>query len=123
MLPLTHERCSTHQDEAACWREVEDNWSTMLGNESKHYEITAVTLFRNVEREELFLREVEALSCVARDTAVYDGGAGVKSEDAHMKRQVMCEAVFVAVLPPSSCRAGDGTLQGVFAEVQPAATV
>jgi hypothetical protein len=88
VLPLTHERCNTHQDEAACWREVEDNWNIMLGKESKHYEITAVTLFRNVEREELFLREVEALSCVARDTVVYDGGAGVKSEDAHIKRQV-----------------------------------
>ena len=31
--------------EAARWRDVEDNWAVMLGNEFCNYEITAITLF------------------------------------------------------------------------------
>jgi hypothetical protein len=83
VLPLTHDRCNTHEDEAACWREVEEDWGIMLGGEGKHYEISAVTLLRNAERDRMFLREVEALK---RDAGAADGAAA--AEVAALKRQV-----------------------------------
>jgi GTPase SAR1 family protein len=52
-------------DEAACWRDVEDNWAIMLGHEFQNYEITGMTLFRCEERERLFLKEVEHLEMIA----------------------------------------------------------
>jgi hypothetical protein len=69
VMSLTHERCVARPDEAACWREVEDNWNIMLGNDSKNYEITGVTLFRNAERERMFVEELvqlEAQACALR---------------------------------------------------------
>jgi hypothetical protein len=51
--------------EAACWRDVEDNWAVMLGTEFQNYEITGMTLFRCKEREHLFLNEVKSLERIA----------------------------------------------------------
>ena len=97
VLSLTHGRCVAHEDEAACWREVDDNWSIMLGEDSKHYEITGVTLFRNVERERMFLQEVDAMACGATDVSVEDGAA--MYEDSPLKRQVtLHEAHLVGLL-------------------------
>ncbi len=70
VLPLTHDVCIAHPDEAACWREVEDNWNIVLGNDSKNYEITGVTLFRNIERERMFVEELDALATASRDASL-----------------------------------------------------
>lgn len=86
VLHLMHHECMAHEDEGACWREVEDNWSIMLGNESKNYEITAITLFRNDERERLFLQEVEALAEKPHTSSADSAG---DSDVDPMKRQVM----------------------------------
>jgi serine/threonine protein kinase len=51
--------------EAACWRDVEDNWVSILGNDSCNFEITGMTLFRCRERERLFLEEVNHLRNIA----------------------------------------------------------
>ena len=66
---------------------MEDNWSIMLGNEAKNYEITAVTLFRNEERERMFVKEVQGLAEGVRHATV-DERAG-DSSDLPLKRQVM----------------------------------
>jgi hypothetical protein len=86
VLHLMHRECMAREDEGACWREVEDNWSIMLGNESKNYEITAITLFRNDERERLFLQEVEALAEKPRTSSADSAG---DSDVDPLKRQVM----------------------------------
>ena len=86
VLPLTHDGCATSKDQAACWREVEDNWSIMLGSEAKNYEITGVTLFRNVGRESMFVQEVEGLAGGARHATI-DEDVGASS-NLPLKRQV-----------------------------------
>jgi hypothetical protein len=60
--------------EAAHWRDVEDNWAIMLGNEFYNYEITRITLFRCEERERLFMDELDHLKRIAptRSPAVFD---------------------------------------------------
>jgi hypothetical protein len=60
--------------EAAYWRDVEDNWAIMLGNEFYNYEITRITLFRCEERERLFMDELNHLKQIApaRSPAVFD---------------------------------------------------
>ena len=57
--------CSRSTQAAECWRDVEDNWAIMLGNEFRNYEITGITLFRCEERERLFLDEVNHLKRIA----------------------------------------------------------
>ena len=57
--------CSRSAQAAECWRDVEDNWAIMLGNEFRNYEITGITLFRCEERERLFLDEVNHLKRIS----------------------------------------------------------
>jgi hypothetical protein len=64
ILQLRPSDCN-RSDEAACWRDVEDNWAIMLGHEFQNYEITGMTLFRCEEREQLFLKAVEHLEMIA----------------------------------------------------------
>jgi hypothetical protein len=81
--------------EAACWRDVEDNWAIMLGNEFCNYEITAMTLFRCEERERLFMRELSYLKRVAPhrpppDFTCATNRSGYKrSQQAALQQQVM----------------------------------
>jgi hypothetical protein len=63
-LHLEPSDCS-RSAEAACWRDVEDNWAIMLGNEFRNYEITGMTLFRCEDRERLFVSEVSRLTSIA----------------------------------------------------------
>jgi hypothetical protein len=81
--------------EAACWRDVEDNWAIMLGNEFCNYEITAMTLFRCEERERLFMRELSYLKRVAPHrappdfTCATDRSGYKRSQRAALQQQVM----------------------------------
>jgi hypothetical protein len=81
--------------EAACWRDVEDNWAIMLGNEFCNYEITAITLFRCEERERLFMRELSYLKRVAPHrpppdfTCATDRSGAEKVQRAALQQQVM----------------------------------
>jgi len=81
--------------EAACWRDVEDNWAIMLGNEFRNYEITGMTLFRCEERERLFLSEVKRLESVAQQRPRADFGCSTdvsdaqKAERAALQLQIM----------------------------------
>jgi hypothetical protein len=81
--------------EAACWRDVEDNWAVMLGTEFQNYEITGMTLFRCEERERLFLNEVKSLKDVAPRrpppdfSCPLDVSDAQKSERAALQLQVM----------------------------------
>ena len=74
--------------EAACWRDVEDNWAIMLGTEFQNYEITGMTIFRCEERERLFLNEVKHLESIALHRPVSDFGLG-DSEQAKLQQQVL----------------------------------
>jgi hypothetical protein len=81
--------------EAACWRDVEDNWAVMLGNEFCNYEITAITRFRCEERDRLFLRELRYLKRVAPHrpppdfTCATDRSEAEKAQRAALQQQVM----------------------------------
>ena len=65
VLRLFPSDCSRSAQAAECWRDVEDNWAIMLGNEFCNYEITGITLFRCEERERLFLDEVDHLKRIS----------------------------------------------------------
>ena len=73
--------CSRSID-AACWRDVEDNWAIMLGKEFCNYEITGITLFRCEERERLFLTEVKRLESDAQQRPHPDFSCSVDVSDA-----------------------------------------
>ncbi len=95
ILRLKPNDCSRSR-EAACWREVEDNWAIMLGNEFQNYEITGMTLFRCEERARLFLEEVEHLKKIVphrpaeRDFHVStDLSNAHRLERARLQQQVM----------------------------------
>jgi hypothetical protein len=62
---LTRHSCCSG-DLGLVWAEVEDNWAVMLGNEYLNYEIDTLTLFRNQDREQEFLQEVNWLKTVGR---------------------------------------------------------
>jgi hypothetical protein len=62
---LTRQSCCSG-DLGLVWAEVEDNWAVMLGNEYPNYEIDTLTLFRNQDREQLFLHEVNWLKTVGQ---------------------------------------------------------
>ena len=80
--------------EAACWRDIEDNWAVTLGNQFENYEITGMTLFRCEERERLFLNEVKSLEHAATRrrppdySSPFDVSAAQKSERAALQQQV-----------------------------------
>ncbi len=96
ILQLAPSDCS-RSNEAAFWRDVEDNWAIMLGHEFQNYEITGMTLFRCKERERLFLEEVKQLERIAplRPTppnfscAKLDLSPEQKNERAELQKQVM----------------------------------
>jgi hypothetical protein len=81
--------------EAACWRDVEDNWAIMLGNEFRNYEITGMTLFQCDKRERLFLAEVKRLESIAQQRPRADFSCSIdvsnaqKAERAALQQQVM----------------------------------
>jgi hypothetical protein len=81
--------------EAACWRDVEDNWAIMLGTEFQNYEITGMTLFRCEERERLFLNEVKNLERAAPlrpppdFSCLLDVSDAQKCQRAALQQQVM----------------------------------
>jgi hypothetical protein len=93
-LRLEPSDCS-RSAEAACWRDVEDNWAIMLGNEFRNYEITGMTLFRCEERERLFLAEVSRLTSIAPQrphpdfSSPIDVGDTQKAEREALQQQVM----------------------------------
>jgi hypothetical protein len=62
---LTRHSCCSG-DLGLVWAEVEDHWAVMLGNEYLNYEIEAMTLFRNQDREQLFLQELNWLKTVGQ---------------------------------------------------------
>jgi len=73
--------------EAACWRDVEDNWAIMLGNEFRNYEITGMTLFRCEERERLFLAKVKLLESIAQQRPRPDFSCSIDVSDAQKAEQ------------------------------------
>ncbi len=81
--------------EAACWRDVEDNWAIMLGNEFRNYEITGMTMFQCEERERLFLAQVKQLESIAQQRPRPDFCCSIdvsdaqKAERAALQQQVM----------------------------------
>jgi GTPase SAR1 family protein len=95
-LQLEPSDCS-RSNEAACWREVEDNWAIMLGHEFQNYEITGMTLFRCDERERLFLEEVKQLEKIAPSRPAVpdfsceklDKSDKEKTERAELQQQIM----------------------------------
>ncbi len=93
-LRLEPSDCS-RSSEATCWREVEDNWAIMLGNEFRNYEITSMTLFRCEDRERLFLAEVSRLTSIAPQrpqpdfSSPIDVGDAQKAERQALQKQVM----------------------------------
>lgn len=93
-LRLEPSDCS-RSAEAACWRDVEDNWAIMLGNEFRNYEITDMTLFRCEDRERLFLAEVNRLTSIAPQrphpdfSSPIDVGDAQKAEREALQQQVM----------------------------------
>jgi hypothetical protein len=95
VMRLVPSDCSRSAQAAACWRDVEDNWAIMLGNEFCNYEITGITLFRCEERERLFLDEVNHLKRVSPHRPHPDFSCGTDKSDAEkeqrsaLQRQVM----------------------------------
>ena len=87
--------CSRSAQAAECWRDVEDNWAIMLGNEFRNYEITGITLFRCDERERLFLDEVNHLKRISRHrshpdfSCVTDKRDSEKEHRSALQQQVM----------------------------------
>ena len=79
---------------AACWREVEDNWAIMLGNDVQNYEITGMTLFRCEEREKLFLQEVEQLESIRRRRPPPDFSCALDDEKQKTERAVLQQQVM-----------------------------
>jgi hypothetical protein len=81
--------------EAACWRDVEDNWAIMLGNEFRNYEITGMTMFQCEERERLFLAQVKQLESIAQQRPRPDFSCSIDVSDAQkterttLQQQVM----------------------------------
>ena len=72
---------------AACWRDVEDNWAIMLGNEFCNYEITGITLFRCEERERLFLDEVDHLKRISPHRPHPDFSCATDKSDAEKEQR------------------------------------
>ncbi len=95
VLRLFPSDCSRSARAAACWRDVEDNWAIMLGNEFCNYEITGITMFRCDERERLFLDEVNHLKRISphRPHADYSCAAdncdAEKEQRSALQQQVM----------------------------------
>jgi hypothetical protein len=95
VLRLFPSDCSRSAQAAACWRDVEDNWAIMLGNEFRNYEITGITLFRCEERERLFLDEVNHLKRISPHRPHPDFSCAADKSDAEkeyrsaLQQQVM----------------------------------
>ena len=95
VLRLFPSDCSRSAQAAKCWRDVEDNWAIMLGNEFRNYEITSVTLFRCEERERLFLDEVNHLKRIAPlrphpdFSCAMDKSGAEKEQRSALQQQVM----------------------------------
>ena len=66
MCELTSADCRGNIAVADCWRDVQNHWEVMLGTESKNYEMTRITMFRNPTRERLFDLELENLKAASR---------------------------------------------------------
>ena len=66
IIRLSLSNCSSSVATETCWREVKDHWSIMLGSEIKNYDITGMTIFRNPQRERLFLDEAMELKRLAK---------------------------------------------------------
>jgi hypothetical protein len=80
---------------AACWRDVEDNWAIMLGNEFRNYEITGITLFRCEERERLFLDEVNYLKRISSHRSLPDFSCKIdKSESERAQRTALQQQIM-----------------------------
>jgi GTPase SAR1 family protein len=86
ILPLEPNDCS-RSTEATCWREVEDNWAIMLGDEFENYEITEITLLRCAERDRLFLKEIEHLQNRAKQLSSPIFSCAVDSTDEAQHRR------------------------------------
>jgi GTPase SAR1 family protein len=93
ILRLQPSDCSG-SNEAACWREVEDNWAIMLGHEFQNYEITGMTLFRCEEREKLFLQEVEQLESIRWRRPPPDFSCALDDEKQKTERAVLQQQVM-----------------------------
>jgi hypothetical protein len=84
MCEMTSADCRGNIAVAECWRDVENHWEVMLGTESKNYEISRITMFRNLSRERLFNNELQSLKIASR--------AVVSSPPADVSRKVASAA-------------------------------
>jgi ankyrin repeat protein/GTPase SAR1 family protein len=66
MCQMTTADCRRNSAVAECWRDVENHWEVMLGTESKNYEISRITMFRNLSRERMFSNEIQSLKIASR---------------------------------------------------------
>ncbi len=95
ILRLVPSDCSRSASAAACWRDIEDNWAIMLGNEFRNYEITGITLFRCEERERLFLDEVDYLKRISPHRSLPDFSCEFdKSESERAQRTALQQQVM-----------------------------
>jgi hypothetical protein len=95
ILRLASSDCSRSALAAACWRDVEDNWAIMLGNEFRNYEITGITLFRCEERERLFLDEVNYLKRISSHRSLPDFSCKIdKSESERAQRTALQQQIM-----------------------------
>ena len=88
MCEMTSADCRGNIAVAECWRDVENHWEVMLGTESKNYEISRITMFRNLSREKLFNNELQSLKIASR--------AVVSSPPADVSRKIAEQTLTVA---------------------------
>ena len=58
---LTAAARGSSREAAECWSELQDYFAIVLGPEFQNYEITALTLYRNDERADAFMRQMRGM--------------------------------------------------------------